>query len=66
MSTTNNGMEQINLRPKSLSPESKRVEATIHQQMLSLAKSSFPAKYQNANDYKPGLDDEVKGFNKMK
>ena len=26
----------------------------------------FPAKYQNPNDYKIGLDDEVKGFNNMK
>ena len=34
--------------------------------MLSLTKSSFPAKYQNPNDYKLGLDDEVKGFNNMR
>ena len=34
--------------------------------MLNLIKSSFPAKYQNPNDYKIGLDEEVRGFNKMK
>ena len=34
--------------------------------MLTLIKSSFPAKYQNPNDYKIGLDEEVRGFNNMK
>jgi hypothetical protein len=51
---------------KSLSPDSKKVEANIQASMLNLMKSSFPAKYQNPTDYKIGLDEEVRGFNNMK
>ena len=61
-----NSSDQSKLRVKSLSPDSKRTEANIQASMLNLIKSSFPAKYQNPNDYKIGLDDEVRGFNKMK
>jgi hypothetical protein len=54
------------LRVKSLSPDSKKTEANIQASMLKLISSSFPAKYQNPNDYKVGLDSEVRGFNNMK
>ena len=63
---THNTHYKDKLRVKSLSPDSKKTEANINASMLTLIKSSFPAKYQNPNDYKNGLDEEVRGFNNMK
>lgn len=61
-----NEIKKDKSRLKSLSPDSKKIEANIQASMINLITSSFPAKYQNPNDYKVGLDDEVKGFNNMK
>ena len=50
----------------SLSPESKRIKESIDSALIKLVETSYPAKYQNPNNYKLGLDAEVAGFNNMK